>query len=192
MSKLYVSKLLASAVTVTALATIQPDRNLPIESYGVTYGQVKSVQIEKVLTPVKCLADNLYHEARGEGKHGMIAIANVTINRVKHDKFGNDVCSVVYKPNAFSWVNQLKPLQSMISIQDEQAYLEAKKIAHKALQGDLKDITGGATHYINKREVKNLPKWTREYKKTAKIGQHEFYKAVDKKDAKPVDNKKKA
>jgi spore germination cell wall hydrolase CwlJ-like protein len=183
---------LISAPAVAMLVwQYEPDNKVYV--YGIDSHSVKSVAISKRLPePIDCLTDNLYHEARGEGKKGMIAVANVTMNRVNAKSYANDVCSVVFQPYAFSWVSELKATRQTIVIEDEQSYLEAKKIAQKALYGGLKDITGGADHYLNPKKVKNLPKWAKEYKKTTKIGQHEFYKAVDKKDAKPVDNKKKA
>jgi spore germination cell wall hydrolase CwlJ-like protein len=43
----------------------------------------------------KCMVDNLYHEARGEGMLGLSAVASVVMNRAMAT--GKDVCDVVYK-----------------------------------------------------------------------------------------------
>ena len=42
-----------------------------------------------------CLAQNIYFEAGNQPLAGKIAVANVTLNRVEHDKFPNNVCDVV-------------------------------------------------------------------------------------------------
>ena len=44
---------------------------------------------------VDCLARNIYYEAGGEPEEGKVAVAMVTINRVRDGRFGNSICSVV-------------------------------------------------------------------------------------------------
>jgi spore germination cell wall hydrolase CwlJ-like protein len=44
---------------------------------------------------VDCLAKNIYYEAGGEPEEGKVAVAMVTINRVRDGRFGKSVCSVV-------------------------------------------------------------------------------------------------
>ena len=60
---------------------------------------------------VKCLAQNIYWEARNQSIQGMYAIADVTLNRVKDKRWPSTVCEVVkQRKNAggkwvcqFSW-----------------------------------------------------------------------------------------
>ena len=53
---------------------------------------------------VECLALNMYHEARNQGSAGLLAVAAVTLNRVKDPKFPNTICGVVYQgPTRESW-----------------------------------------------------------------------------------------
>lgn len=53
-----------------------------------------------------CLARNVFHEARGEGATGMVAVGAVAMNRVMEG--GGDPCSVIYQRVGgrcqFSWV----------------------------------------------------------------------------------------
>jgi spore germination cell wall hydrolase CwlJ-like protein len=42
-----------------------------------------------------CLAKNIYYEAGLESREGMIAVAQVTINRTQHNKFPSTICGVV-------------------------------------------------------------------------------------------------
>ena len=41
---------------------------------------------------VKCLAQNIYFEARDQTTKGQIAVALVTINRVESKRFPNSIC----------------------------------------------------------------------------------------------------
>jgi len=52
---------------------------------------------------VVCLALNIYHEARGETIAGQVAVASVTLNRVKSARFPNTVCGVVYQAKYSKW-----------------------------------------------------------------------------------------
>jgi len=42
-----------------------------------------------------CLAQNIYHEARGESIAGQFAVAHTTLNRVKSSAYPQTVCGVV-------------------------------------------------------------------------------------------------
>jgi spore germination cell wall hydrolase CwlJ-like protein len=44
---------------------------------------------------VDCLAKNIYYEAATEPEEGKVAVAMVTINRVRDGRFGKSICSVV-------------------------------------------------------------------------------------------------
>ena len=48
-----------------------------------------------MITAATCLAMALYYEARGEGPDGMLAVAEVVINRVQHPDFPGTVCDVI-------------------------------------------------------------------------------------------------
>jgi len=63
---------------------------------------------ESKAAEIKCLADNIYFEALTESDAGKIAVANVTMNRVKHPAFPNSVCDVVWEPKQFSWTHDGK------------------------------------------------------------------------------------
>ena len=43
----------------------------------------------------ECLARNIYYEAGGESEEGKVAVAIVTINRVKDGRFDKSICGVV-------------------------------------------------------------------------------------------------
>ena len=113
----------------------------------------------------KCMVDNLYHEARGEGVLGLSAVASVVMNRATAT--GKDVCDVVYKHKQFSWTHKPKPIASNDNLHN------IFVVAGKALSGQLTDVTQGATHY-HATHVK--PKWAKAMRKVVIINNHIFYK----------------
>lgn len=54
---------------------------------------------------VECMAKSLYWESKSkaEGKTGYILVGLVILNRVRHNDYPDDVCSVVKAKNSFSW-----------------------------------------------------------------------------------------
>ena len=136
-----------------------------------------------------CLAQNIYHEARGEIIDGQIAVSNVVVNRVKSKQFPNDICSVVYQRNQiaiidrvlkflripafcqFSWTCDLK---SNDAYSDLESWNNSLTLAQKIIL-DSDDLTNGATHYYNPKRAPT-PQWANVLTKTTVIGNHQFYK----------------
>ena len=90
-----------------------------------------------------CMTANIYHEARGESKKGQYAVAHVTMNRVKHEKFPDTVCEVVFQPKQFSWTHTIKDPRP----REYQAWRQAQKIALDVMYGNVPDNTFGAIYY---------------------------------------------
>lgn len=62
----------------------------------------------------RCMANALFHEARGESILGQRAVYDVVVNRSKAS--GKSVCEVIAERNAFSWMTpgkHYKPMQPM-------------------------------------------------------------------------------
>jgi spore germination cell wall hydrolase CwlJ-like protein len=118
---------------------------------------------------LKCLAENIYHEARGEGFIGMEAVAHVTLNRVATKGFPDTICDVVYQPNQFSWTR----LRNQLGIYEKAAYEQSVAIAKYALNTS-EDITGGAL-FFHTVQLKR-PRWARSYEESIVINNHIFYK----------------
>jgi len=123
---------------------------------------------------ITCLARTIYWEAKGKDDADTEAVANVVMNRVGHEGFPNTICGVVKQGHEqgacqFSWWCDGRPDDA----KEEENYVRAKEIARKALNGQLKDRTGGAL-YFHHRKV--TPNWSKEYIKTVEVGEHIFYK----------------
>lgn len=108
-----------------------------------------------------CLAQNIYHEARGEPRRGQLAVALVTLNRVKHKNYPDSVCKVVFQPNQFSWTKE--PGKRKAKIPYKFYLLANEALTHK-------DFTFNAIYFHN-TTIK--PNW--KARRIAKIGNHVFY-----------------
>lgn len=105
-----------------------------------------------------CLADNAYHEARGEGFDGMVAVSQVVINRTKSRLFPREICKVVYQPSQFSWTNGKNGKNGKEKRKREgDAWEEAYRAAKKALSGYRIPKIGDALFY---HAVSVSPDWS--------------------------------
>jgi len=125
-------------------------------------------------TAVLCLAMNVYHEARNDGMTGQYAVAHVVMNRVAHNKYPDDVCSVVKQTNSkgrcqFSWYCDGKSDKP----HDEYAWAYAQMVAQDVLSGEAIDQTDAATHY---HADYVMPYWAKHFQYTVTYGTHLFYK----------------
>jgi spore germination cell wall hydrolase CwlJ-like protein len=124
---------------------------------------------------LRCLALNIYHEARGEPDEGKIAVAQVVMNRVESRRFPNSVCKVVMQGGErrryrcqFSWRCDGRP----DSPKDRGAWRDSWRVAQQVITRQLDDPTNGALWY-HADHVK--PYWRKAFTRGPKIGQHIFY-----------------
>ena len=126
---------------------------------------------------LQCLAQNVYFEARGEPASGQLAVALVTMHRVKSRHFPNTVCGVVWQRRQFSWTHDGKSDHP----RDRRAWKRARQVAEFIYNKYWKlpersrnalDITHGALHYYAPDLAK--PYWAKVKIKTREIGGHVF------------------
>ena len=131
---------------------------------------------------VECLALNIYHEARNQPTAGKLAVAQVTLNRVKHDRFPNTICGVVYQGYylnnnpikhkcQFSWWCDGKSDKPK-EIESWNYALMLARHMHEGIFDNI-DVVKDATHY---HAVYVKPYWTKEKKKVKVIADNIFYK----------------
>jgi N-acetylmuramoyl-L-alanine amidase len=120
---------------------------------------------------VEVLALNMYHEARGEGKDAMQMVAEVTINRVNHPKYPDNICDVVYQRRQFSWTHTIRNH----SPRETEVWEEAVELAENIILGEIELFDNGATHFLNPKSVRVMPRWTRVFDQVGQIGNHVFY-----------------
>ncbi len=108
------------------------------------------------------LAKIIHAEARGEDFNGKIAVGAVVLNRVKDEKFPNNIRKVIFQKSAFT------------AIADGQFKLnpdyESYQAAFLALQGA--DPTNGALYYYN--PLITTSQWIYSRPVVTKIGSHVF------------------
>lgn len=142
-----------------------------------------------------CLSLNLYHESRNQSFAGMIAVANVVMNRVASEDYPNTVCEVVRQgPVRESWKTRQDPTlkeheREYYPVRNRcqfswycdgrpdiplnlEMYERVKSIARLVLSGAINDITEGALFYHADYVD---PPWSRFMDKTVKIDDHIFY-----------------
>jgi len=131
---------------------------------------------------VECLALNIYHEARNQPLVGKLAVAEVTLNRVKDDRFPNNICGVVYQ--GYYYTNN-NPIKNKCQFswwcdgksdrpRDKKAWEESMRLASYVQSGlfDNIEVVNGSTHY---HAVYVSPYWTKMKKKVKVIADHVFY-----------------
>ena len=138
---------------------------------------------------VECLALNMYHEARGQGTAGELAVTTVVMNRVNDSRFPNTICGVVKQgPTRPSWKDPkiLFPIKHKCQFswycdglsdkpRDNHAWLDAlnRTLSALHLYDTGFDISHGSTHYHSKN-VK--PYWSTTIEYITTIDDHHFYK----------------
>lgn len=128
------------------------------------------------LTDIECLATAVYHEARGEGYTGMLAVAFVIYNRVKSSLFPeNGFCAVVLAKSQFSFTSDKYP----DNIKDWDTYEKILAMVVDLVENDgfqsLASPVGNALFFNSFRSRSH---WTyaNARKFVATIGKHHFFK----------------
>ena len=132
---------------------------------------VGDMPVEDSLSPdMRCLAQAVYFEARGEPLAGQLAVARVVINRAASGLYPADYCSVVAQPKQFSFVRGGRIPQAN---EGSQEWLRAKAIAQIAHQ-DLWECEADDALYFHATYVH--PGWARRKTEVARIDTHVFYR----------------
>ena len=119
---------------------------------------------------LRCLAQAVYFESRGEPLTGQLAVARVVINRAESELFPDDYCSVVTQRAQFSFVRGgAIPAPKAGSA----AWSRAKAIARIAHQ-ELWDSEASDSLYFHANYV--TPRWARTKVARARIDSHIFYR----------------
>ena len=131
---------------------------------------------------LECMTNNIYFEAALESTAGKLAVAQVTMNRVRSSQYPNTVCTVVKQGRhyengfpvrdrcQFSWYCDGKlDIPSMGKM-----WGQSREVAVYVLKNtQLLDITDGATHYH--ADYIDSPRWASVKDRTMQIDTHIFY-----------------
>jgi spore germination cell wall hydrolase CwlJ-like protein len=105
------AKVVSVIVAISALTVMAPGHAEEVQQqsfFNTVTTQAQSrldTLVDAIMSPIVdisitskdivCLANNIYYEAGNEPEEGKVAVAMVTINRVRDGRFGNSICSVV-------------------------------------------------------------------------------------------------
>jgi spore germination cell wall hydrolase CwlJ-like protein len=132
------------------------------------------------LSESDCLAQAIYHEARGESEAGQYAVANVIVNRALSGKFPSTLCGVIYQ-NASKGYHRCQFTFACDGRTDapreQRAWARSQSIAREVYaefaSGQQMNAQPRSALYYHTRS--SNPSWSNTYTRVAAIGAHVFY-----------------
>ena len=150
-----------------AIISYSFDNNINYQTTVETRGKI-TYSTDYKNKEVDCLAEAIWHEARGETDKGMLAVANVIQNRVHSELFPNSYCKVINQPRQFSYKRSAVKVNKL-----DKQYKKAQLIAENVIEGKVKPVLSSKVMWYAHKRVSNY--WTSKKKKVAVIGNHVFY-----------------
>jgi len=145
----------------------------------------QQAMVDVKLRELRCLTENIYHEARSESLTGQQAVAWVTLNRSNDPRYPKGVCEVVRQarldhrgnpiPNQcqFSWYCDGRTDKISSKKDWEKAWTVAESVYEN--YNRFPDPTMGAVMY-HAVYMDSQPSWAASYTKAVRIDNHIFYK----------------
>ena len=161
--RILLSLVFAFLLVATSVVAVKTLQNKPIRIQYVSLSEEEKREIN-------CLAQNIYFEAAREPKDGQIAVAFVTLNRVKNQHFADTICGVVKQRTKttcqFTWYCE----QNIADINRNNLYNDIRELAIYFYfnHSNMRDPSRGALFYHADYVD---PKW-KNMIKTAYIGRH--------------------
>lgn len=132
--------------------------------------EVKIVEVILITEREKtCLIRNVFFESGSEPHEGKIAVAQVTWNRLKNGRWGQDICQVVYAPGQFSWTTDPNKRYRPVPKEGWESSIEA-----------VEDFLNGTRvarleHGLFFHATHVRPNWNSFAERIKQIGNHVFY-----------------
>jgi len=147
--------------------------------------QFEQEQLADKAIQLECLATNIYYETMAKSLAGAMAVTDVVLNRVEHEKYPSTPCDVVHQSYLndkgepllnkcqFSWYCDGKADEP----QNADSWLLSQNYAKIIMDGKWRGITEGATHY---HAPYVSPKWAKSFTAIGHIGEHLFFRMESK------------
>lgn len=160
-----------------------------LQNYVDNGYQPTAQRIDEVRRERTCLAQAVYHEARGESESGQWAVAEVILNRVASPRYPDTICGVVFQ-NA-NLTNRCQFSFACDGQSDDggngnrivrESWVRANLIAEAAIKrleidgGEQMNELPATTLYYHNQTVR--PSWAANLRSVATIGGHVFYAAL--------------
>lgn len=173
----FLDSMLATLVSISGMTEVPPK----------TATETEKLEIVTELDPQTfCMAQNIYMESRNESTAGLVAVGNVTMNRVKSKDFPDTICEVVYEgPHYESKLSGiLYPYKNRCQfswycdgerdiIKSKRRFSEIYSLSIRIIKEDFVDMTDGALFYHADYVT---PSWSFKMNKKVVIDRHIFYK----------------
>jgi len=145
-------------------------------SGAIDLARIGTIDIGERSPEWHCLSEALYFEARGESLIGQIAVAEVILNRVDSPDYPDTVCGVITQGVGSGRACQFSYKCDGRSDRpgSRELFEDLGRVARVMLDGKPRILTGKATHY---HTLRVSPRWSRRLVRTARIGDHLFYRA---------------
>jgi spore germination cell wall hydrolase CwlJ-like protein len=179
----YIARQRNPALDAIADADLTPGPTITSDMLA-EYAEQKYVPTIKLLKHTTaeelCLAQAIYHEARGESEDGQLAVANIIINRALSKKYPSTICGVVFQ-NANSGLYRCQFTFACDGRSDmgteRKAWNRATHLAEVAFRefqnGQRPGVIPSNALYYHTTAV--APKWSHTFHRVAAIGAHIFY-----------------
>lgn len=172
-----------SAIASFTSPAAQPEPALnphSLAAYVESGYQPLAKRLEHANAERDCLAQAIYHEARGESEVGQLAVANVIVNRARSGKFPSTLCGVIYQ-NADKGYHRCQFTFACDGRDDtpgeRRAWARSAALAEDVYAefalGDAVGAVPGSALYYHTTNVR--PNWANTYSAVAQIGSHIFY-----------------
>ncbi len=168
------------AMGFAAIPTSQPTLVYDMSVQNIVDDKVVDDGIDKVLYKeavatsatldkhVVCMAKVVMHEAANQPRSGQLAVAQLIMNRVGQDRFGESVCEVVNQRGQFFNTASYNPRR------DSARWAAAVEVARQAMAGNADQVVPGAVFYHAVHQAPNRFFRTRE--RISMVGDHVFYR----------------
>lgn len=144
-----------------------------------------ATKVEIARNERRCLAQAIYHEARGEPEKGQWAVANIILNRVASPRYPSTVCGVVFQ-NAGGKKFRCQFTFACDGRSDNggegnrivrESWVRSHVLAHAAYtqfqRGHRPNALPQSALYYH--TVSSSPSWSNVFRPVAEIGSHIFY-----------------
>lgn len=152
-----------------------------LETLNVDFAAVEGFDLSRIDVSAissndrRCLSQAIYYEARSQSLAGQMAVADVVLNRVAHERYPDTICGVVYQGHTrdtgcqFSFTCD----GSTDARVDRKAMYRSQLLATAVLGGFRVSLSQDATNY---HATYVDPYWAPTLDRTVKIDDHVFYK----------------
>lgn len=138
-------------LAILASSSAYADQLAPYARYQIDHPKLMEVDQETQIE-LKCMALNIYHEARGTDRKVQERVAWVTRNRLDSDIHGDTICEVVFEKynGRPQWTWTTRKSHSKF---EPNSWHKAQEIAYMVYHGEIPDTSNGSKNFMERNVV---------------------------------------